>query len=102
MRAQSLGMLAPSGLGPLVAARPLEAGSDEALPVGERRSTFAREGHGVAGRDEDRSVEEAFFVATIRSLLRDRVSLRVRSVDRIYLQAYVPRLMSQVADSVSA
>jgi hypothetical protein len=33
-------------------------------------------------------------VATIRSLLRDRVSLRVCSVDRIYLQAYVPRLMS--------
>ena len=34
-------------------------------------------------------------MATIRSLLRDRVSLRVRSVDRIYLQAYVPRLMSE-------
>ncbi len=34
-------------------------------------------------------------MATIRSLLRDRVTLRVRSVDRIYLQAYVPRLMSE-------
>lgn len=33
-------------------------------------------------------------MATIRSLLRDRVSLRVCSVDRIYLQAYVPKLMS--------
>jgi len=33
-------------------------------------------------------------VATIRSLLRDHVTLQVRSVDRIYLQAYVPRLMS--------
>jgi len=34
-------------------------------------------------------------VATIRSLLRDRVTLQVRSVDRIYLQGYVPRLMSE-------
>ena len=34
-------------------------------------------------------------MATIRSLLRDRVTLRVRSVDRIFLQAYVPRLMSE-------
>jgi hypothetical protein len=34
-------------------------------------------------------------VATIRSLLRDRVTLQVRSVDRVYLQAYVPRLMSE-------
>jgi hypothetical protein len=34
-------------------------------------------------------------VATIRSLLRDRVSLQVRSVDRLFLQAYVPRLMSE-------
>jgi hypothetical protein len=33
-------------------------------------------------------------VATIASLLRDRVSLQVRSVDRIFLQAYVPRLMT--------
>jgi hypothetical protein len=33
-------------------------------------------------------------VATIRSLLRDRVTLQVRSVDRIYLRAYVPKLMS--------
>ena len=33
-------------------------------------------------------------MATIRSLLRDRVTLQVRSVDRIYLQAYVPKLMS--------
>lgn len=34
-------------------------------------------------------------MATIRSLLRDRVSLQVRSVDRIDLQAYVPGLMSE-------
>ena len=33
-------------------------------------------------------------MATIRSLLRDHVTLQVRSVDRIYLQAYVPKLMS--------
>jgi hypothetical protein len=33
-------------------------------------------------------------VATIASLLRDRVSLQVRSVDRIFLQAYVPKLMT--------
>jgi hypothetical protein len=34
-------------------------------------------------------------VATIRSLLRDRVTLRVRSVDRIFLHGYVPKLMSE-------
>jgi hypothetical protein len=34
-------------------------------------------------------------VATVRSLLRDRVTLRVRSVDRLFLHAYVPRLMSE-------
>ncbi len=34
-------------------------------------------------------------MTTIRSLLRDHVALQVRSVDRIYLQAYVPRLMSE-------
>lgn len=34
-------------------------------------------------------------MATIRSLLRDRVTLRVRSVDRIFLQGYVPKLMSE-------
>lgn len=34
-------------------------------------------------------------MATIRSLLRDRVTLRVRSVDRIFLHGYVPRLMSE-------
>jgi hypothetical protein len=33
-------------------------------------------------------------VATIASLLRDRVTLPVRSVDRLFLQAYVPRLMT--------
>jgi hypothetical protein len=33
-------------------------------------------------------------VATIASLLRDRVTLQVRSVDRLFLQAYVPRLMT--------
>jgi hypothetical protein len=34
-------------------------------------------------------------VATIRSLLADRVALHVRSVDRLFLQAYVPKLMSE-------
>ena len=34
-------------------------------------------------------------MATVRSLLRDRVTLQVRSVDRLFLQAYVPKLMSE-------
>jgi hypothetical protein len=34
-------------------------------------------------------------VATIASLLRDHVTLQVRSVDRLFLQGYVPRLMCQ-------
>jgi hypothetical protein len=34
-------------------------------------------------------------VATISSLLADHVTLQVRSVDRLFLQAYVPRLMTQ-------
>jgi len=34
-------------------------------------------------------------VATIRSLLRDRVRLELRSVDRVFLHAYVPKLMSE-------
>ena len=34
-------------------------------------------------------------MATIASLLRDQVSLQVRSVDRIFLQGYVPRLQSE-------
>jgi len=34
-------------------------------------------------------------MATIESLLRERVALQVRSVDRLFLQAYVPRLMSE-------
>ena len=33
-------------------------------------------------------------MATIRSLLRDHVSLQLRSVDRIFVAAYVPRLMT--------
>jgi hypothetical protein len=33
-------------------------------------------------------------VATISSLLRDHVTLQVRSVDRLFLQAYVPKLMT--------
>ena len=33
-------------------------------------------------------------MATIASLLRDHVTLRVRSVDRIFLQGYVPKLMT--------
>jgi hypothetical protein len=34
-------------------------------------------------------------MATIASLLRDHVTLRVRSVDRLFLQGYVPRLMCE-------
>ena len=34
-------------------------------------------------------------MATITSLLRDHVTLRVRSVDRLFLQGYVPRLMCE-------
>jgi hypothetical protein len=34
-------------------------------------------------------------VATISSLLADHVTLRVRSVDRLFLQGYVPRLQTQ-------
>jgi hypothetical protein len=34
-------------------------------------------------------------VGTVRSLLRDRVVLHVRSVDRLFLQAYVPKLVSE-------
>jgi hypothetical protein len=34
-------------------------------------------------------------VATIRSLLRDHVALRVRSVERIFLHGYVPKPMSE-------
>jgi hypothetical protein len=41
-----------------------------------------------------RVAEEAAAVATVASLLRDHVTLRVRSVDRLFLQAYVPKLMT--------
>lgn len=34
-------------------------------------------------------------MATIVSLLREHVTLQVRSVDRLFLQAYVPRLMTK-------
>jgi hypothetical protein len=34
-------------------------------------------------------------VATISSLLADHVTLEVRSVDRLFLQGYVPRLMTE-------
>jgi hypothetical protein len=34
-------------------------------------------------------------VATISSVLADHVTLRVRSVDRLFLQGYVPRLMTE-------
>jgi hypothetical protein len=34
-------------------------------------------------------------VATIASLLTDHVTLQVRSVDRLFLQGYVPRLMTE-------
>jgi hypothetical protein len=34
-------------------------------------------------------------VATISSLLADRVNLQVRSVDRLFVQGYVPRLMTE-------
>ncbi len=40
------------------------------------------------------SAKEAAAVATIASLLRDHVTLQVRSVDRLFLQAYVPKLMT--------
>jgi hypothetical protein len=33
-------------------------------------------------------------VATIASLLTEHVALKLRSVDRVFLQGYVPRLMS--------
>ena len=33
-------------------------------------------------------------MATIESLLSDRVSLQVRSVDRIFLAGYVPKLLA--------
>ena len=34
-------------------------------------------------------------MATVASLLRDHVTLQVRSVDRLFLQGYVPRLMTE-------
>lgn len=34
-------------------------------------------------------------MATIQSLLRDRVALQVGSVDRIFLAGYVPKLQSE-------
>ncbi len=34
-------------------------------------------------------------MATISSLLADHVTLQVRSVDRLFLQGYVPRLMTE-------
>jgi hypothetical protein len=34
-------------------------------------------------------------MATIASLLGDHATLRVRSVDRIFLHGYVPKLMTQ-------
>ena len=34
-------------------------------------------------------------MATISSLLADHVTLQVRSVDRLFFQAYVPRLQTQ-------
>ena len=34
-------------------------------------------------------------MATIASLLADHVTLQVRSVDRLFLQGYVPRLMTE-------
>ena len=40
----------------------------------------------------DLSVAGGTAVATISSLLADHVSLQVRSVDRIFLAGYVPRL----------
>ena len=43
----------------------------------------------------DLAVAGGTTVATISSLLADHVTLQVRSVDRLFLQAYVPRLMTQ-------
>jgi hypothetical protein len=40
------------------------------------------------------NAKEAAAVATIASLLREHVTLQVRSVDRLFLAAYVPRLMT--------
>ncbi len=34
-------------------------------------------------------------MATISSLLADHVTLQVRSVDRLFLQGYVPKLMTE-------
>jgi hypothetical protein len=43
----------------------------------------------------DLSIAKETPVATIASLLADHVTLRVRSVDRLFLQGYVPRLMTE-------
>jgi hypothetical protein len=43
----------------------------------------------------DLSIAKEAPVATIASLLADHVTLRVRSVDRLFLQGYVPRLMTE-------
>jgi hypothetical protein len=51
-------------------------------------------GRGRAAFDA-RAPREAFAVATITSLLRDLVTLQVRSVDRIFLAGYVPRLQCE-------
>jgi hypothetical protein len=43
----------------------------------------------------DLAVAGGTTVATISSLLADHVTLQVRSVDRLFLQGYVPRLMTE-------
>jgi len=43
----------------------------------------------------DLAVAGGTTVATISSLLADHVTLQVRSVDRLFLQGYVPRLMCE-------
>src|SRR2546421_1883636 len=43
----------------------------------------------------DLAVAGGTTVARISSLLADHVSLQVRSVDRLFLQGYVPRLMTE-------
>jgi hypothetical protein len=62
------------------------------LVVARLASGFQNSGPFGAG---DLADARRLAVATISSLLRDRVTLRARSVDRLFLQGYVPKLMTQ-------
>jgi hypothetical protein len=57
-----------------------------------RSRTYARPLGSPCGALHPFQVAEGTAVATISSLLAGHVSLRVRSVDRIFLAGYVPRL----------